>query len=531
MERRDQSPNSNAPLSLNDDAINYLTFPFAISERPDGGLPTVIINEAQNSEGRKVGMFTTDPRDVTNFEGVAIHPADNAPITEDTIRLWFGTGYWSVLHPKAHTDEALTAEAVSAMYPQQLVQQLYAEAERAGNPISAAVGTQEFLHRFVKRYAPTQDRAEAFNRAFEEPVLAELKRASSNQEAIRFNFQDYFFHPLVDKIAPVVRDSHGFSSLHLHTTIPMIPDSLPLPRMVEDLAIAASKVDVVLTHTETYNERLRMMMKRLGCRLPEFRTFSLGIDESDLLIREGKISAANYHEAIPDFFALSERQRAFIHACFNAEKECIPHQFGLFDRMDPGKGIDTVFLGIDNFLSEARRHLSIEELQTKYRFFSLMSNFSTLSNVDPTNMKATYAEHVTLMGQRLEQKWPGIFFMAEGLSGNQRDLLIALMRGRTVVTGGAEDGLNQVVMESSFINRNLPTGVIAGKNIGFVMQMESLGMTSKLFTFESGKPEALAENMRDVVAYQLVNPDYLVRQKTDLNRVIESRNCSMLINE
>ena len=522
---------SHATNQTDSQSINYLTFPFGISERPDGGLPTVIMNEAKNSGGRRVGMFTTDPLGVSEFDGVKLFPAERPPLTADTFKLWFGTGYWSVMHPKAHTRDAITPEALKAMYPKALVEQLIEDAERSGRRPSTDVGSHEFLYEFVEKYAPSLNVSRAFNQSFERPFIDELSRAQRSNENIRVNFQDYFFHPLVEKMAPIIRERNGFTSLHLHTTIPMVPDHLPIPEIIEELARAVSRVDVVLTHTEAYNERLRRMMERLGFKLPEFRTFELGIDEDDMLRREGRISAANYQSAIPDFDALTDRQRIFVHECFQAEKQGVPHQFGIYDRMDPGKGIDTVFLAIDTFLTEERKSLSMDQLQAKYRFFSLMSQFSDLKNIDPTNMKATYAEHVTRLGLELEQKWPGVFLMAEGLSGKQRDLLVALMRGRTVITGGAEDGLNQVVMESSFINRDLPTGVIAGRNIGFVMQMEAAGMSNDLFTFDSGNVDQLTTSIRDVVKYQSRNPEHLVRQKRDLNRVIEARNSSMLLND
>ena len=530
MERqRGPVASSEANNTADSHSINYLTFPFGISERPDGGLPTVIMNEAKNSGGRRVGMFTTDRPNVTEFDGVKIFPAQNPPMIADLFKLWFGTGYWPLLHSKAHTRDAITPDALKAMYPKPLVEKIAEDAERAGRRPSTDVGSHELLHEFVRKYAPSQEVSRAFNRSFEQPFIDELSRAHVNRENVRVNFQDYFFHPLVEKMAPLIRKQHGFTSLHLHTTIPMMPEHLPIPESIEDLARAVSQVDVVLTHTEVYNERLRRIMERLGFRLPEFRTFDLGIDEDDMRRREGRITMANYQSAIPDFDNLTDRQQKLVHACFQAERHGVPHQFGLYDRMDPGKGIDAVFLAVDAFLTEERKFLSMEELQAKYRFFNLMSMLSDLKDVDPTNMKATYAEYVTRLGLELEQKWPGIFLMAEGVSGKQRDLLVALMRGRTVITGGAEDGLNQVVMESSFINRDLPTAVIAGRNIGFVMQMEAAGMGHDLFAFDSGNVEQLTATLRDVVRYQTINPDYLVRQKRDLNRIIEARNSSMLL--
>ena len=218
-----------------------------------------------------------------------------------------------------------------------------------------------------------------------------------------------------------------------------------------------------------------------------------------------------------------------MHACFEAENMAVPHQFGLFDRIDPGKGVDTVFEAIDAFLTEERRELSLEELRGRYRFFNLMSQFPDLNNVDPTNMKETYAAHVLKQGLQLEERWPGIFMMAEGLSGKQRDLLVALMRGRTVITGGAEDGLNQVVMESSYINRDLATAVIAGMNIGFVMEMKRIGIDHNLYTFEPGSVTELRDRLRQVVRYQQVNPDHLVAQKRELNKAIVLRDASMFV--
>jgi hypothetical protein len=158
-----------------------------------------------------------------------------------------------------------------------------------------------------------------------------------------------------------------------------------------------------------------------------------------------------------------------------------------------------------------------------------MSQFPDLNNVDPTNMKETYAAHVLRLGLKLEERWPGIFMMAEGLSGKQRDLLVALMRGRTVITGGAEDGLNQVVMESSSINRDLPTAVIAGNNIGFVMEMERIGIDDNIYTFEPGSVTELLERLRQVVRYQKETPHHLVAQKVELNKAIERRDASMLV--
>jgi hypothetical protein len=455
--------------------------------------------------------------------------AEKPPMTAELFKLWFGTGYWPLLHPKAHTRDAVTPEALRAMYPQKVVAPFIEAAGRAGQKVSNDIGSHEFLHQYVAAHAPSIQVSRNFNESFEGPIQREIARAHLNEEKITFNFQDYFFHPLVEKVAPLIREKNGFTSLHLHTTLPMIPENLPVPEMIAQLARAASKVDVVLTHTEAYNERLRRIMERLSIKPPEFRTFALGIDEADMLRREGRITKENYVTSIPDFNKLTDRQRTLIHACFDAERAGIPHQFGVYDRLDPIKGVDTVFAAIDAFLTQEHQTQSMEELQRKYRFFNLLSQFVDLTAINPTNMAQAYSEHVAHVGMRLEEKWPKIFVMSEGLSGKQRDLLVALMRGRSVITGGAEDGLNQVVMESSFINRDLPTAIISGRNIGFVMEMAGAGMLDNMFTFESGQWAQLTDRIRDVATYQAKNPSHLVMQKTELNRLIEGRTASMLI--
>jgi hypothetical protein len=527
IERPDSAPSADKPR----DSINYLTFPFAITQRPDGGLPTVIMNEVKNSAGRRVGMFTTDPQNVDNLDGVTVIAADRPPMTAELFKLWFGTGYWSLLHPKAHTRDAVTPEALRAMYPQKVVAPYIEAAERAGQKVSTDIGSHDFLHQYVAAHAPSIQVSRNLNDSFAAPIQREIARAHLNEEIIRFNFQDYFFHPVVEKFAPVIREKNGFTSLHLHTTLPMIPEHLPVPEMIVQLARAASKVDVVLTHTEAYNERLRRIMERLSIQPPSFRTFALGIDEADMLQREGRITRENYVSSIPDLDKLSDRQRTLIKACFDAERAGIPHQFGVYDRLDPIKGVDTVFTAIDEFLTQEHKTLSMQELQQRYRFFNLLSQFVDLTAVNPTNMAQAYSEHVARLGMQLEAKWPGIFVMSEGLGGKHRDLLVALMRGRTVITGGAEDGLNQVVMESSFINRDLPTAIISGRNIGFVMEVASAGMLDNIFAFESGHVSQLADRIRDVAIYQAKNPSHLVNQKTELNRLIERRTASMLIDE
>jgi len=478
--------------------VNYLTFPFAIAERPDGGLPTVIINEAKNSGSRRVAMFTTDAAQI-DFEGAKVIPAESPEMTGDLFKLWFGTGYWALLHPQAHTNKALTPEAIQAMYPKDLVDAFLEERERAGKKVSAEVGSQEFLHDYVERYSPPADVNLKFNNAFLGPVDRELARAQTEGDRILFNFQDYFFHPTVEKMAPVIRKTGGLSTLHLHTTIPMIPENVPMPRLVEDMARAISQVDVVLTHTEVYNERLRLIMNRLNLRTPELRTFSLGIDEGDLLSRESRIAEMRGGSAIEGFKSLTSRQQRLISAAFEADRMQIPHQFGVYDRLDPGKGIDTVFQAIDKFLTAERTRLSDAEIREKYRFFNLTSNFAEPGGFDASNMKASYTDYVTRLAIGLESKWPGVFFISEGLGGKQRDLIVALMRGRHVITGGAEDGLNQVVMESSFINRELPTAVIAGRNIGFVMEVARSGLSDNIHDFQPGNVDELVERIRQVV--------------------------------
>lgn len=417
------------------------------------------------------------------------------------------------------------------MYPRSLVDAFLEERERAGKKNSAEVGSQEFLHDYVARYSPPADVNLKFNDAFVGPIDRELERAHNEDDRILFNFQDYFFHPLVEKMAPVIQKKKGLSTLHLHTTIPMIPENVPIPRLVEDMARAISKVDVVLTHTEVYNERLRLIMNRLNLRTPTLRTFSLGIDEDDLLSREERIANMKGGSEIKGFESLTSRQQRLIEAAFEADSQKIPHQFGVYDRLDPGKGIDTVLQAIDKFLTAERERLSLPEIQGKYRFFNLTSNFAEPEDFDAYNMKACYTDYVTKLAIHLEEKWPRVFFISEGLGGEQRDLIVALMRGRHVITGGAEDGLNQVVMESSFINRELPTAVIPGKNIGFVMEVARNCLSDNIYDFQPGNVDELVERIRQVVGYQALNPDRLVQQKAGLNKLVEARDASMLLRE
>jgi hypothetical protein len=146
-------------------------------------------------------------------------------------------------------------------------------------------------------------------------------------------------------------------------------------------------------------------------------------------------------------------------------------------------------------------------------------------------MAVNYVHHVAEIGRRLEEKWPGIFLMAEGLTGGQRDLIVALMRGRTTITGGAEDGLNLVIMESSFINRDRPTGLIAGENIGFVLDNPTHRANGDFLTFRPGSISELVQKIRQVAKLQEQNPGRLVEAKRALNVSIAQRDASMLLDE
>jgi hypothetical protein len=513
-------------------AIHYLTFPFAIGERPDGGLPAVIMNEARNSAGKKVVMFSADKQNIDNFDGVKVVAADNPIFSEDLVKIWFGNGYWPLLHPKAHTAEAVTPECLKAMYDKSAVDLLLQELDAAsinGRELPK-VGSQKFLVEYVDRFGPDIKASAQFNKAFENVVISELEKARLSNEKVCFNFQDYFFHNLVEVVAPQVREANGLSTYHLHTTIPHIPDDIKMPKLIAAVAQAASKSDVVLTHTEIYNERLRNILDRLKLKHPEYRTFALGIDEADLAQREGKVTVGNYIEAVPSFENLTERQKKLVHAAFKSEAEGVPHQFGIYDRMDPIKGIDTVFQAIDKFLGQERSDTSFECVKNKYRFFAVMSQFYDSAKFnDKFDLRQAYAKYVFNLGSQLEAKWPGIFMMSEGFGGKYRDLIVALMRDRSVITGGAEDGLNQVVMESSFINRNNPTALIAGENIGFVIEMARAGLRDNLYAFKPGNVSDLTNQIRQVAVCQEKHPGHLVLQKSELNRVIASRNASMLV--
>lgn len=515
----------------NDGNVHMLTFPFGLTERPDGGLPTVILNEVANSAGKEVVMFTKDAEAHDNWQGVKIAPASPGAMPPELFKAWFGTGYWPTLHPKAHTSETLTPDAVKAMYPADkaavVSQELEAEYRAKGrNPSEIPqVGSPEFMVRYVAKYAPSQSVNDAFNDTFSGVIEKELSTLQQRGSDLRFNFQDYFFSPTVGRFAPRIREMGGRSTYHLHTTIPALPETEALPAQIVDLARGASKADVVLTHTEAYNDRLRVIFDRLKLPVPELRTFALGIDEADLARRQDLITPANYHQTIPSLKSMTPRQQALIHAAFDAERMGVPHQFGMFDRLDPGKGLDTVFLAIDDFLTRARSHMSIDSIRQSFRFFALLSLFPSDAPADTSNMKDAYGWHVKQLGEALERKWPGVFMMAEGLSGKQRDLICALMRGRTVITGGSEDGLNQVVMESAFINRDRPTGVIAGENIGFVMEMDRANLKHNLLSFSPGNVNQLVERINQVVG----NPAALVGPKQAIVRAIEARRDSMLI--
>jgi hypothetical protein len=527
-----ETKDSQPETSPSSGASHYLTFPFAISERPDGGLPAVIMNEARNSAGKKVVMFSADKQNIDNFDGVKVIAADNPKFSDDLIKIWFGNGFWPLLHPKAHTSEAMTPEGLKAMYDKTAVDLLLEELDAGlfkGRELPS-VGSQKFLVEYVDKYVPDIKISGQFNNAFEKSVLSELDKAKLSNERICFNFQDYFFHSLVESVAPQIRDANGLATYHLHTTIPHIPNDVRVPNLIAAVAKAASKADVVLTHTEVYNERLRNILERLNLEHPEYRTFALGIDESDLAQREGRVTAGNYMETVPAFETLTARQKNLVHAAFKAEAEGVPHQFGIYDRMDPIKGIDTVFQAIDKFLEQERSDATFESLKSKYRFFAVMSQFYDAPKFnDKFDLRHGYAKYIFDLGSKLEAKWPGIFMMSEGFGGKYRDLIVSLMRDRTVITGGAEDGLNQVVMESSFINRNNPTAVIAGENIGFVIEMARAGLRDNLYAFKPGNVSDLTNQIRQVALCQEKHPGHLVLQKTELNRVIASRNASMLI--
>jgi hypothetical protein len=192
--QRDLRPRNLTGVS--DNPTHYLTFPFALAEKPDGGVPTVIINEARRS-GVNLAILTADATHVTAFEGARILPADKPPLTPELFKLWFGNGYWPLLHPRAHTSGAITPEALNAMYPKRLVEAVIDKAERSGERLVGGVGSHAFLHRFVEEFAPSLDVNVSFNQAFARTFKRELARSLRGNPVVFTNFQDYFFAPVV----------------------------------------------------------------------------------------------------------------------------------------------------------------------------------------------------------------------------------------------------------------------------------------------------------------------------------------------
>jgi len=305
--------------------------------------------------------------------------------------------------------------------------------------------------------------------------------------------------------------------LHFHGAVPI---SLAQSAIGKNILSAASKVDAVFVHTDEFAGNLRYAFTQVpSLRVPEIHRFDLGIDQRFIDRSLGTITAGNYASTIPGFKSMDDKQREFIHEVFRTQGS-IPHRYISLDRIDPTKGTVNVFRAVDGFLQEQlERFGDLPTLRRNFRFFFLLEE--PFDNPpDHYHLKDRYIAFAKKLIAQVGGRYPGIVVTAPSITGRQRIVLPAPMRGCHGIAGGSIEGCNLAIMEIAYANNDEPTTIICGKGAGIVKQALRDGVEDSVLFPPAGDISSFARAFSSIVTR---TPDELRGIKTRFLDYIKKR--------
>jgi hypothetical protein len=244
------------------------------------------------------------------------------------------------------------------------------------------------------------------------------------------------------------------------------------------------------------------------------RIVDLGIDRAWIDAAQARVSDPSHLSA---WESLSPRQQELIEAVFRS-RDTVPHRFFCLDRMDPMKGTHTVITGIKLFLDEARSQEGMD-YRTRYQFASVheLINIDKYSEFSP---KDQYIRLCKQMYDDLQREHPGMIFVSESFTNKHghRDILPALIRGRTTLSLHGQDGLGLAALEAAYINRNEDVGLIVGDQAGCFLEAERRGFGKLVHGVEAGNPIAVKEALWEVVRLRERAPGALSERNAEFAR-------------
>lgn len=435
-----------------------------------------------NSQG---GLFsaaqsTGDAPPPDPFKAVTFHSADTAPLQLGTAEVrpvtnnerglpfdpWFRHDFL-FQHLQAYTE----------MLPPWIAEEIYRD------PSIANPGSLEYLREFFQNHPVDRSLDESHSKRFES-VIGDLRQGDT------VGLQGpVWFMPFISKNGDIIRESGVRHVQFEHQLIPPDLDKTPLG---DKLLPCYQQADVIFFHTSVYAERLANM---LTGELPEMRTVDLGIDRGWIDRTLQRVSDPSHMSARGE---LTTRQQELIDAVFRA-RTSVPHRFICVDRMDPMKGTHTVILGIKLFLDEAR-HREGADYKDRYQFASI-HELINIDNYAEFSPKDQYIRLCKQLYADLQKDHPGVVFVSESFTSEHghRDILPALIRGRTALALHGQDGLGLSALEAAYINRNEDVGLIVGDQAGCYLEAEKRGYGNLVHGVEAGNPIAVKDAIWEVV--------------------------------
>jgi hypothetical protein len=487
---------------------HYLTYPFPLADESAGGLPSVLLREARLGH-RDLHVLSTDEKS-GRWNGIEIHAA--APESEpngDRFKLWFGTGYWQLLFPEAHTSPDTGQDVLAAMYE--------------GFESAHTLGSLELMLDYVRSHMPDRRQESIFNARFDS-LVAKIPAGAN------VNVQDpIFFVPLLESHAQALRDRGCWVTAHIHTSIPT-PDVIEKSPELQRIVRALSQNNVLYLHTDELIERMQGAFEVLvrggeleRDSLPAVRRFDLGVDQE--FIRNGlaRVNRHNFAETIPGFQDLPAASKALVTEAFRSQGT-VRHRFFNGCRADQAKDLSVVYDAVRGFLNGLREQgMSVADIRDSYRFFFL-NDFIDKKTLDPTNLMHQYIRSIQPKIRSLVTDYPGIVFVSDALRGPQRIAIPSLSFGCHSLVGAKREGLNLMGPETLVVNRDEPTHLIMGSGAGFASQAIRMGHGKGAIFTQPGSTNEMLGAIRTAVA---TKPD--LQARTRLVGYIDSRRDSVVV--
>jgi len=454
-----------------------------------GGV-TSALSTTSFSEGGRVEFLSADVQEL-ELLGTKINPI--SPEILDSAEIygrWFGED-WHLMFPVAHTNICCPPELLKEMFaaansdlPAGSYEQLVDLFERDSLP-------QSPRHNFAKRYG------EPFSR-----LVIPL-----GAEAI-VKYQDFFLESTINMHAPVLRQNGAIQELHIHASV---PDNLERSRWGRDFLEAISQVDTTYVHSDVFAQRLEKQIANQNLSIPSIKKFTLGVDVRWIercLAQMPLLIGKDLKEKYP---ALTAAQNNLINE--HLATSHIDAKFVCVDRLCPTKGVYQLLCAVEQLLESSQ--LSLDSLRQKYRFF-FAHQLLDKQDLDPNLPGDQYLRVAREKHKSLQEKFPGVIFVAEAFTGKNRDLLPILMRGCHGISNACEEGLGLAIMEIAVANRDLDRTIISGSGSGFAMEAMAAGHSQNVLFVDPRDISGISNALHFVGMFSKAFPGHLGARKERL---------------